>query len=108
MVQDASVYQQHPLEKHVVISPNYQESIAITLEKLDEVTADIDIKVLRNGMVVGQKTIQLDATTGNFNIAGLNILYERTGAGLKVIKIDEPSNYENWHYRMDSLVGVNR
>ena len=95
LVQDATAYQKSPLVKHEEMVA--LETIALTLNRLDEVSAAIGIKLIRDGQIVKQKEIQMDAMPGSFNIAGLQILFEREGkSSIKINSINEPDDYLAW------------
>jgi hypothetical protein len=94
---DRDVYESEPLIKSDLTSPYSDETIAITLVHLEDISATLAVKLIRGGQVVGQKELQLDSMSGEFQIEGLKVAFTKTDkSSIKITSIVEPSNYASW------------
>lgn len=107
-----SVYQKDPLIRQEQVTPNSDESIALILVSMDDISATLAVKLMEGGKVVRQKEIQLDAMSGTFKVGQQNyelaISFEKTGkSAIKIKSIKEPEDYSNWrNYIRFSLLGM--
>ncbi len=98
---DYDVYQKEPLVRIEDPLSSSEQAISISLAKIDDVTATINIKLLVGGRVTEQKEIQVDAMSGYFQIASrserLKVSFTKNNKNtIKVSSINEPLNYGDW------------
>jgi hypothetical protein len=101
---DSDVFQNDPLTKTVVD----EESVAISLSRLDDISATLSVRHLKAGKMLKQKDIQMDAMSKEFNIAGLLISFSKVDkATIKIESISEPKYYAQWQMQVKKLIYSN-
>jgi hypothetical protein len=93
-----TAFQKDPLiEQEESSSKSAEDTIAIMLVSLDDISATLAIKLFNGGKVVKQTEIQLDSMSGIFKLDKLEISFEKIDkSSIKINSITEPTDYSGW------------
>ncbi len=91
-------YQTDPLLRKEIVDWTKEEAIAIDIAKLGDISATLDIKLMRGGVVVQNIEFEINTLSGVFQIEGdLKVKFDKASkSSIKILTIDEPSNYGFW------------
>lgn len=103
-ISENETYQKDPLIRNETIDWTHEEAIAINIVKLGDISAILGVKLLKNGVVVQEKNIEINTLQGYFEIAGFwKMTFDKSNkSSIKILSISEPSNYGMWLQLVES------
>lgn len=94
-----TVYQEKPLIAQIEeakLPDTRSASIAITLKEFDSATFTLDVSFLTGGKVKAKRALSFDLIAGKAKIGDLEITASRSGNGLEITSIVEPTDFAAW------------
>jgi len=91
-------YQELPVETVVEEASNapYTTAVSITAKEVNSAVAILETTILANSVQKLRKESAVDLLAGESNIGGLKVRLSRQGNKVRVVSIDEPSDWSKW------------